>query len=283
MSAFTEGGIRIQFPDDLSVRKFDDPQTHRRSHMRAVDFIVDLPDRFLFIEVKEPEDKSSLKNMRGLSRKFRDSFLYEWAEGRAGKRIDYIVLLVLGGRTHARRFDVASGSIAGVPARVGAGGPPVEASAGNRLRGDGPCQLELSQVDEKIPRRPRLLIIRAAGSLREWRWWAPARLRPPLRGGSRNFSGGRNGLFAASKLRSGAMEVCARSVAERAGRRLNLRPEQVHPRERRGGRFGAYRKRNTIGQLTTNPTEPYSPPSRPTIQPFSASPRIANSSVMRAR
>ena len=90
-------------------------------------------------------------------------------------------------------------------------------------------------------------------------------------------------MFAASKLRSGAMEVCARSVAERAGRRLNLRPEQVHPCERRGGRFGAYRKRNTIGQLTTNPTEPYSPPSRPTIQPFSASPRIANSSVMRAR
>ena len=69
--------------------------------MRAVDFIVDLPDRFLFIEVKEPEDKSSLKNMRGLSRKFRDSFLYEWAEGRAGKRIDYIVLLVLDGLTPA--------------------------------------------------------------------------------------------------------------------------------------------------------------------------------------
>ena len=99
MSVFTEGGIRIEFPDDLSVRKFDNPETHGRSHMRAVDFIVDLPDRFVFIEVKEPESKSSLKNLRGLSRKFRDSLLYEWADGRADKRIDYIVLLVLDGLT----------------------------------------------------------------------------------------------------------------------------------------------------------------------------------------
>lgn len=101
MSVFTEGGLRIEFPDGLSVRKFDDPKTHGRPHMRAVDFIVDLPDRSLFIEVKEPEGKSSLENMRGLSRKFRDSFLYEWAEGRADKRIDYIVLLVADGLTSA--------------------------------------------------------------------------------------------------------------------------------------------------------------------------------------
>lgn len=112
MNALTEGGIRIEFPDDLSVRKFDDSESHGRLHrgMQAVDFIVDLPARFLFIEVKEPrelleedvagrdsnaeQEERKEMNLRGVVRKFRDSFVYEWAEGRAGEKpIFYIVLI----------------------------------------------------------------------------------------------------------------------------------------------------------------------------------------------
>ena len=101
MSAFTEGGIRIEFPDNLNVRKFDDRETHGQQNMQAVDFIVELPNHFLFIEVKEPESAETMKKMKGWSRQFRDSFLYEWAEGRANKPVVYIVLLGLDGLTAA--------------------------------------------------------------------------------------------------------------------------------------------------------------------------------------
>jgi len=52
--------IEIEIPDALSGRKFDD-RTHGLSHcMKAVDFIVELVDRILFIEIKEPPDTTSL-------------------------------------------------------------------------------------------------------------------------------------------------------------------------------------------------------------------------------
>ena len=86
-------------PDN--ARKFDIDATHGVQHMKRVDFIIELSDKFLFIEVKEPEDAESMKSMKGWSRQFRDSFLYEWAEGRANKPIDYIVLVVLDELTSA--------------------------------------------------------------------------------------------------------------------------------------------------------------------------------------
>ena len=101
MSAFMEGGIRIEFPDDLNVRKFDDPKTHGRPSMRAVDFIVELPEEFLFIEVKSPKNAETVEKMKGWSGQFRDSLLYERAEDRANKPVVYIVLLVLDGLTSA--------------------------------------------------------------------------------------------------------------------------------------------------------------------------------------
>ena len=101
MSVFTEGKIRIEFPDELIVRKFDARGKHQLLDrgMKAVDCVVDLPDRLLFIEIKEPQDEKALENQSGrdLSRKFRDSFIYEWAEGRAGKRERPIVYIVLVG------------------------------------------------------------------------------------------------------------------------------------------------------------------------------------------
>jgi hypothetical protein len=75
--------------------------------MKAVDFIVELEDRVLFIEFKDPENLEALparsaefikKFCSGLidadlKTKYRDSWLYEWAQGRAQKPITYLVLI----------------------------------------------------------------------------------------------------------------------------------------------------------------------------------------------
>ena len=69
----------------------------------------------------------------------------------------------------------------------------------------------------------------------------------------------------------------------RRGRSTLLTPARGgrghHPRPLAAG----YRKRNTIGQLTTAPMEPNSPPPRPVSQPRSTLPRMSNSSVRRER
>lgn len=56
MPAFTEGNLQFDFPTALKHEKFDDGATHFLTHcMKAVDFIVDLPDRIIFLEVKDPQ------------------------------------------------------------------------------------------------------------------------------------------------------------------------------------------------------------------------------------
>ena len=76
--------------------------------MTAVDWILDLPERIYFIEVKDPEDPEARrykaandflqdflagKLTRKLAAKFRDSFLYEWACNRVDKPISYFVIV----------------------------------------------------------------------------------------------------------------------------------------------------------------------------------------------
>ena len=107
MAVLEEGDLRIDVSDALSARKFDD-ESHGLSHcMKAVDFIVELEDRYLFIEVKDPDDPASepersrdfVETFRkgeldeDLKYKYRDSFLYEWANGRADKPILYLALI----------------------------------------------------------------------------------------------------------------------------------------------------------------------------------------------
>jgi hypothetical protein len=104
----TEEDLRISLPAGASGRKFDDDATHGLSHcMKRVDFIVEMEDRILFIEFKDPENPSaqphdqkkflqqflSGKLDADLKIKYRDSFLYEWALGRATKPIYYLVLI----------------------------------------------------------------------------------------------------------------------------------------------------------------------------------------------
>ena len=107
---FSEGNLKLDVPDALGGRKFDGAG-HGLSHcMKAVDFVVELADRYLFIEMKDPEEhpqappaarKAFMRKLQSgrldkdLKYKYRDSFLYEWAAGRADKPIDYFVLIAV--------------------------------------------------------------------------------------------------------------------------------------------------------------------------------------------
>lgn len=109
MNPLLEGDLRIAVPDGTAARRFDGIH-HGLSHcMKAVDFVVALPDRYLFIEIKDPpkgrvaerERNGWIRRLQGgkldedLKHKYRDSFLYEWAAGRADKPVHYLVLIGL--------------------------------------------------------------------------------------------------------------------------------------------------------------------------------------------
>lgn len=108
MTVLTEDDLQITLPTGVSGRKFDDEISHGLSHcMKAVDFIVELEDQILFIEFKDPENPTAQpkdsaafikKFLSGaidsdLKAKYRDSWLYEWADGRAKKPVYYLVLI----------------------------------------------------------------------------------------------------------------------------------------------------------------------------------------------
>lgn len=112
MTVFYEGDLEVSFTGAISARRFDDA-SHRLSHcMKAVDFVVELHDRYLYIEFKDPnhprsrprDRKRFMKRFRSgkldeeLKVKFRDTFLYEWACGRADKPVYFFVLVALDGQ-----------------------------------------------------------------------------------------------------------------------------------------------------------------------------------------
>lgn len=105
-----EGDLRFTFTGALKARHFDAPEVAKhKGDMSVVDFIVDFPRFDLFVEVKDPDNpeatherveiferklKSGALN-QSLARKYRDSWLYRWAEGREQKPVHYGVLLQL--------------------------------------------------------------------------------------------------------------------------------------------------------------------------------------------
>lgn len=106
MTSFIEGELRVTFTDAVSARKFDGDD-HGLSHcMKAVDFVIELANRYIFIEFKDAQASKAPKQdmadylnrfLKGqvdeeLKSKYRDSFIYEWAAGRADKPISYFVL-----------------------------------------------------------------------------------------------------------------------------------------------------------------------------------------------
>lgn len=64
MYHLTEGELVFVFEDAVSARKFDG-HDHGLTHcMKAVDFIVEFQDKYLFIEVKDPQNPGTTEDRR---------------------------------------------------------------------------------------------------------------------------------------------------------------------------------------------------------------------------
>lgn len=101
-------GFEFDFRDALDAFVFDEkerssPRYHGLSHaMKAVDLIVELEDDYLFVEVKDFHQPDEYQNgncfnhlREVLKHKYRDSFLYRWAERKTDKPVRYLCLLTL--------------------------------------------------------------------------------------------------------------------------------------------------------------------------------------------
>lgn len=101
-------GFDFDFTDAIDAFIFDEkdnakPTYHGLSHaMKAVDLIVELEEAYYFIEVKDfnaPNDyhgRDHFNHLREvLKYKYRDTFLYRWAENKIEKPIYYLCLLTL--------------------------------------------------------------------------------------------------------------------------------------------------------------------------------------------
>lgn len=99
----------FEFAGALEARKFDDGKVHGLTHcMKSVDFVVEYPDHDLFVEVKDPDNSKATLERRvifrkklqsdeligAVARKYRDSWLYRWAEAH-DKPVRYVLLLQL--------------------------------------------------------------------------------------------------------------------------------------------------------------------------------------------
>ncbi len=101
-------GFEFDFQDAIDGFIFDEKDcSHERFHgfshgMKAVDLVVELENDYLFVEVKDfhtPEkyrEGDCFNHLReSLKYKYRDSFLYRWAEKKVDKPIRYLCLLTL--------------------------------------------------------------------------------------------------------------------------------------------------------------------------------------------
>ena len=101
-----EGQLQFNFIDALDGFKFDEEDKssarfHGLSHcMKAVDFVVEYHDYYLFVEIKNPKEPDRYSNIsdqsqliKDLACKFRDTFLYRWAEEKSDKSIRYQCLV----------------------------------------------------------------------------------------------------------------------------------------------------------------------------------------------
>lgn len=100
-------GYHFDFPNAISIRKFDDPEMHQMSHtMKAVDVLIDMPECRIFIEIKNYEANRDWKGFLtkdkkreafldlgfSLKYKYRDSFLYQWCQKKKEKKSIFVFL-----------------------------------------------------------------------------------------------------------------------------------------------------------------------------------------------
>ena len=126
MKIFKESGLEFDFSDSIASYKADDPSYNGLS---AVDFIVETSDEYLFIEVKNLDNKRTrpesraefLEEMKSkefslrIAVKFKDSLLKELVMGNTfDKPIIYIFLLEYNGfdaRQRSRLYESINGRI----------------------------------------------------------------------------------------------------------------------------------------------------------------------------
>lgn len=105
MSLLSERDLEFDFGSDISAIRFDDGATHATSSIQAVDFIVEYADRYMFVEVKDPDEPGvvnpeafrekfrSGELVRKLAGKLRDSLFFRMIQSVEKKPIEYVVLL----------------------------------------------------------------------------------------------------------------------------------------------------------------------------------------------
>lgn len=110
-----ERDLEIDFTDAIDAIVFDQmkankPNYHGIAEMHRVDFVVELEEAILFVEVKDPGNPRA--QAEGLEKfyaelksgtlgdtfaaKFIDTFLYRWAEDCLNKPVHYVSLVTLG-------------------------------------------------------------------------------------------------------------------------------------------------------------------------------------------
>jgi hypothetical protein len=105
MIVLTENDLEFDFSSALAAIIFDDDALHNPSTFKRVDFIAEFNDRFVFLEIKDPDqpgaanpDAFKTKLLTGnlipdLAGKYRDSSWFRTLSGKATKPIHYIVLI----------------------------------------------------------------------------------------------------------------------------------------------------------------------------------------------
>lgn len=101
-------GFQFNFSDAQDVFVFDQEDKNKRNYhglshaMKAVDLIVELEETYIFIEVKDFHDPESYRSgdhfnhlREVLKYKYRDTWIYRWAEGKIDKPVKYLCLLEL--------------------------------------------------------------------------------------------------------------------------------------------------------------------------------------------
>jgi hypothetical protein len=114
MTVLKERDLQIEFTNAVDGFVFDQmkpalPNFHGIAVMHRVDFIVELAEAWLFVEVKDPgHPKAQAEGLQKFhaelndgtlgdtfAAKFVDSFVYRWAEDKIDKPIHYISLVTL--------------------------------------------------------------------------------------------------------------------------------------------------------------------------------------------
>ncbi|MBK5941352.1 hypothetical protein [Halochromatium roseum] len=105
MTVLTENDLEFDFSSAMEAIIFDDDALHNPSSLKRVDFIAEFDDRFVFLEIKDPDMPGAVnpeafktKLLTGnlipdLAGKYRDSSWFWSLSGKATKPVYYIVLI----------------------------------------------------------------------------------------------------------------------------------------------------------------------------------------------